>query len=135
MKAIRTLTIFLILFVAAPGSGCEKRPIDFRNKYTGHYDLVMVTSWWMMNGDSGETTLNLDGKVTYDKKTRQQIRINYNNTYLNLDIDRDGKLYMCDQRIGEFGKHKKLSITYGSHTCGSGGMGGSSTVTLTGTKK
>ncbi len=126
---LQTISLLSLLAFSLLSSSCEKRFLDYRNKYTGNFDIVYTSTWSNM-GNSGSSTTNLDGRVYYDKEVRQMIRIEYNNTYVNLDISRDGILSQNGAIVGKFDGKNKFNFTFSSYSPGGGG-----TQTYVGTRK
>ncbi len=132
MKSIH-LSFLLLITVSALSSGCEKCPFDYRNKYTGDYNIIYETSWMhIFDQTSGSSTENFTGKVFYKKQEEGKVRLQYNNTEIAVEVNKKAEVLMCGKVAGKFTKN---SFSFYYDLCGSDGHGGSGTMKYSGTKK
>ncbi len=133
----KSLLAFLFISLVLINFSCKKNVFDFRNKYVGDYEFVYTYSSWQMNlGVYASGTNNYSGRVYYDKNTKDKIKIEYNNSTLDLGIDKDGNLSLaCGTSAGKFESKSKLTINSSSNACPGGGLGGGTNYSLIGTKK
>ncbi len=124
---------FLAILVSSLGSSCEKRLIDYRNKYTGDYNITYKTSWSAINGSSGSTSTDYTARVYYLKKEKGKIRMDYNNNTIVIDLDKKGNVLMCEDKTGKFNEN---DFAFSYYSCGgSHAHGGSGSWKYSGTKK
>lgn len=130
--SIRPLLILCLIALSSLHTGCEKRPFDYRNQYTGNYDLTYQAHWWIMNGESGSTTEHFSAVVYYDKKHKGMIKVRYANTEIEVELRKNGDVYKCGNVVGKF---EENSFAFDYNNCGIGGLGGSGTQNYSGVKK
>jgi hypothetical protein len=130
MKRLNHLLVFLLL---AFGS-CKEKPFDYRNKYTGSYRMTVHRHYWQMGQQVVDTTWEYDGRVWYSKSDdKRALHCTYSDdAELLLNVDREGQILYSsvDKEIGRFANRKKFVLTLFS-----GGLGGSSTFTISGKRK
>lgn len=135
MKFIRSLGILCFVAVSFLHSGCEKRLFDYRNKYLGDYNVTYTVKWWDMSGNQGSSTSAFVATVKYAKKSKNKIEFHYNNTMLEIDINKEGELMKCNHKIGKFESKDKFTFKFDTNTCGTGGLGGGATYEYIGNRK
>lgn len=135
MKVSRIIPLLGLLLCVFLHTSCEKGPFDYRKKYKGNYTVTCKTTSWDISGGSQSSTTVLEGVVGYDKKSRNEIVFHFSTGDVELDINKHGVLYLCGQTIGRFKSKNQFYFTFGSNTCGAGGLGGGGTFEYTGIKK
>lgn len=120
-------------------AGCEKRPLDFRNKYIGDYSFTIYSSWFNLATGTGDTTFTSDGNISYGSaENTLQITL-YNSCVVEYYVYEDGSISFyqykggnsCPQSgIGEFESAKNIRF-YWSRNC----HGGGGEYDITGVKK
>ena len=122
------------LLVAAVS--CEKKPFDYRNKYTGEYDLIYKYNAWNFNsGITEETTAEYEGEISYSKKgSADNLLLEVENGHkIEMRVDKNGRLtFACGANVGMF-TGKTLQLDFSSQSCG-GGMGQATEFSIHGKK-
>ena len=130
MKINLVRITFLLLTTLIFSIGCKKTIFDYRHKYIGEWDIVLIKDFWWATGETVDTS-NYQGEILYGPSD-DEIKIN-NVPYFcyQFTVDKDGQL-SCPNQHNPIGTIDKKSINFivismspGSHT----------TLTVNGQKK
>lgn len=94
MNKITSFFLLLTVFL----SSCDKRPFDYRNKFTGYYQFEFTVTTWDANlNDTTTDIIKMEGSVDYDKKgPRDEIKISISGLQqFTVTIDKDGTISSC----------------------------------------
>ena len=111
-------------------AGCEKHPLDYRNKFLGDYTFSVHYSWWDLINGSTDTTYTSDGKIWYGSDDHSVlIKISEGKSF-EFDVYEDGTLGSEGFSVGEFESTRKIKFYWHN-----GGLGGGENYIITGDKK
>lgn len=135
---IKRKALYFILVLTFIFAGCKKNVFDYRNKYTGRYDIEYTsTSWDINQGSNTSGPHNYTGEVYYHRNTEDEIKIGFKpGSTATLKIDKEGTLYsFCGSRQGAFEGRRKFSVSISSNMCpGGSGLGGGTSYSVEGSK-
>lgn len=120
----------LLLVCIAGISGCQKRIIDYRNKYVGTY-LIRGHASWSVGDDFFHEEYSYKGRITYDKSIdRHEMKIEEpDGDWMVFEVNRKGIIGSVNKGAwGKFHTRNNFYITW--ETAPSGGNG----ITLEGVK-
>jgi len=129
------LKIFSLFLIIAISTSCEKKFLDYRNKFIGKYSFEYHFSFTVLDSAlrTSDTTITYDGLIRYGGE--KQIKIQwFNGTEYEFDIDKSGIISKCRKVIGEIQK-KDLKIEFDDDLCSPGPLGANSKTSLSGKKK
>jgi hypothetical protein len=115
----RSIHIVLIVLLAFSFifTSCKKIPFDYRNKYWGDWNFHYTSCEWDNNGNIKNGTGDYKGSITYDKKEKEKILINFiDSITVTFGVDKAGNLSGCGVE-GTFDSKKKLFFTYRGNAC------------------
>ena len=132
---VRRLFIRLSLLIAGIiVLSCERRPIDFRNKYRGSYTFTSHTVHWTVSSGSSSSDEIFTGWVDYytiDDRDKIRIKFSESREPQYMAILKDGTLSECGTDCGKFESSDRVSFTL--RNCS--GLGGGFSIKVTGTRE
>jgi len=116
-------------------AGCEKHPLDYRNKFLGDYTFSVHESGWGFQNGSVDTTFTSGGRVWYGSD-KHSVEVTISGLYsFEFEVFEDGTLGQTGSGYGGHIQGVFESTKTIKFSLASGGLGGGWDYDVTGNKK
>lgn len=127
------VTLFSLIVLFSALISCKKKPVDYREKYLGNYQITYFYSFWQLSGGTNDTTILYNGQINYGDIGRIKIDW-YDGSEREFEVSEKGGIIKCNSSLGTI-DNNNFELTFTDDLCGNGPIGANYTITLTGAKQ